>query len=34
VSFQQAAQLKRAKVNVPDSVVDLFEADVFTDAGD
>jgi hypothetical protein len=34
VSFQQAAQLQRAKINVPDSVVDLFETDEFTDAGD
>ena len=32
VSLEQTAQLEGSEVNVPDSIVDLFEADVFANA--
>lgn len=32
VSFKQAAELEGSEVDIPDTVVDLFEADVLADA--
>jgi hypothetical protein len=30
VSFKQSAQLERSEVDVPDAIVDLLQADIFT----
>ena len=32
-ALEQSAELERAEIDIPDSVIDLFEPDVFTDAG-
>ena len=34
VSFVQATELEGAEVDIPQAVVDLFQADVFTDTDD
>ena len=34
VFLEQASKLERSEVDVPDAIVDFFEADVFTGIGD
>ncbi len=33
MSFDEATELEQSEVDVPDTVIDLFEADILTDAG-
>jgi hypothetical protein len=33
VSFEQPAKFERAEVDIPDAIVDFFEADIFANAG-